>query len=118
MENARLDNAITAILRELTTQEKDAAVVYVASDPIPAGTTLELPKTRIKAERDTFLAFVDRDPAANWSHSARYLLLNVENDEVQSVEATLPPFSSNKTLRWRVAYKAASVPDALLAVGR
>jgi hypothetical protein len=111
------DSSIAAILEQLTTEERNSGVLYVATEAIRAGTRLEFPKTKIEVKWDALLAFVDRDPMANWSHSCRYLLLNLETHAVESFEATLPPFS-NKSLNWRVAYKAPSVPDALLAVAR
>jgi hypothetical protein len=117
MGNIALNGSIAAILAQLTTEERNGGVVYVALEPIRAGARLEFPKTRIEVKWDALLAFVDRDPMANWSHSCRYLLLNIKTHEVESFQAALPPFS-NKSVHWRVAYKAPSVPDALLAVAR
>src|SRR5262245_40748401 len=118
MEMLPLQDAIAAILAQLTIEEKSGAVVYVATESISAGTKLRFPKLSIEAKSPAFLAFVDRDPMANWSHSARYILLHPDSREVESYDATLPPFTSNPSLRWRVAYKADSVPDAVVATNR
>jgi hypothetical protein len=114
MELLPLQDAIATILAHLTIEEKSGAVVYVATESISAGTKLHFPKLSIEAKTPAFLAFVDRDPMANWSHSARYILLHLDSREAESYEAALPPFTSNPSLRWRVAYKADSVPDAVL----
>lgn len=113
-----LDSSIAAILAQLTAEERNGGVVYIATEPISAGAKLEFPKIKIEVKWDAILAFVDRDPMANWSHSCRYILLNIQTHEVESFEAALPPFSSNKSIHWRVAYKSPSVPDALLAVAQ
>lgn len=112
-----LQDAIAAIVAQLSVEEKNSAVVYVATESI-AGTKLQFPKLSIEAKSPAFLAFVDRDPMANWSHSARYLLFHPDTREIETFEASLPPFTSNPSLRWRVAYKADSVPDAVLATNR
>ena len=118
MGNEAFTGLVDEILAQATSAERNSGVVYVATETIPAGTRLEFPKIKIDAKRDALIAFVDRDPMANWSHSCRYILLDVGTRESQSFEAELPPFSSNKSLHWRVVYKAPSVPDALLAVAR
>jgi len=118
MEMLSLQDAIAAIRAQLNAEEKNSGVVYVATEPIPAGTKLEFPKLTIEAKGSAFLAFVDRDPMANWTHSSRYLLINRLTREAESFEAVLPPFSSSQSLRWRVAYKAPSVPEAVLAANR
>jgi hypothetical protein len=115
MEILPLQDVIAAIVARLTDAEKNGGVVYVATEPISAGKKLQFPKLSIEAKSTAFLAFVDRDPMANWSHSARYLLFYTGTREIESFEAVLPPFTSSSSLRWRVAYKADSVPDAVLA---
>jgi hypothetical protein len=115
MEMLPLQDAIAAILAQLSGEERNGGVVYVATEPITAGKKLQFPKVHIEATSRAFLAFVDRDPMANWSHSARYLLFYPDTKQIESFEAVLPPFTSDPSLRWRVAYKADSVPDAVLA---
>jgi hypothetical protein len=117
MTNIALNDLFSIIQAQLTPEERDRAVAYAVTEPIPAGTKRDFPRITIEAKSDSLLAFVDREPMANWSHSCRYILLNIESRDIDSFEASLPPFSSNKSLNWRVIYKAPSVPDALLAVG-
>ncbi|PYS88895.1 MAG: hypothetical protein DMF64_19105 [Acidobacteria bacterium] len=111
------EELIKQLLAELTPDETNNGVVYVTAQPIAAGTEIKLPRLTINVEADSLLAFVDREPAANWTHSCRYLLINCATGATRSFEAQLPPFGQQaQTGAWRVAYKAPAVPDALLAV--
>jgi hypothetical protein len=109
---------VARILAALDDAERDGAVAYYREEPLAAGEPLGVPKLDTTAPFDAFLGFVDREPAANWSHGCRYLLIDRETGkEVVSIEAQLPPFTpADEHRRWRVAYKAPSVPDAAVAV--
>jgi hypothetical protein len=109
------DDLISILLAQLTPDEIDHGVVYVAMTPIAAEPRLELPRMAIAVPWEALLAFIDRDPMANWGHACRYSLINRESGEVQSFEAQFPPFHRDEERRWRVAYKAPSVPSAVLA---
>ena len=110
------EQLIAQILEQLTPTERQQGVVYVTAQPLAAGTELRLPRLAINVSAESLLAFVDREPMANWSHSCRYVLINCATDELRSFEAQLPPFGQAQAGPWRVAYKAPSVPEAVLAV--
>jgi hypothetical protein len=105
------------LLSQLTADEKDKGVAYASTETVEAGTQLRFPGVAIDVSGDAFLAFIDRNPMANWGHSSRHVLIDRQTGEVRSFEAQFPPFQQDKG-RWRVAYKAPSVPDAVLAVSR
>ena len=108
------DEQIGPVLIELlTAEEREGAAVYAADKPIPAGTVLHFARTTIEAPWDSLLFFVDRDPWANWTHSCRYLLISRKTGEAKSFEAQTPPFGQ-EGLNWRVVYRAASVPEAVV----
>lgn len=110
-------NKLSSILSaQLTPEEREKSVVYELSNSIPGGTTLEFPQCTIPVPWDAMLAFVDRQPLANWGHSSRYILVNCTNGETMSIEARFPPFRRDDERRWRVAYQAPTVPDTALAI--
>jgi len=106
-----------SVRAHLTPEERASCVAYAVDTetPFARGTQLQLPGIVIQVPAACGLAFIDRQPTANWGHPARYLLLGYESDEFWSFEARLPPFRSDGDLRWRVIYKAPSVPDAAVA---
>jgi hypothetical protein len=99
----------------LTAAERANGVAYAVETPVAAGTQLQFPGTRIVVAAEAYLAFIDREPTANWGHPARYVLVDRESGEVSSVETRLPPFQERAALHWRVVYRAPSVPDAAVA---
>lgn len=99
----------------LTPQERDGAIVYLTEQPIAAGSRLELPGVVIVPKAEANIAFVDQDPAANWGHSARYIVIASDSGkEIASVAARLPPFGAGGPLRWRLAYRSPSAPPAVV----
>ena len=62
------------------------------------------------------MAFIDREPTANWGHSCRNILVNLKSGETLSIEARFPPFQRGENDHWRIVFRASGVPDtALLA---
>jgi hypothetical protein len=109
-------DAVVEIIRaQLTPTELAGAAAYVAQSPLPAATRLDLAGTVIETESEAYVAFIDRDPTANWGHAARYLIFDLQGGSVRSVETRRPPFNAPGGLKWRVVYQAPSVPDAAVA---
>jgi hypothetical protein len=108
------EQLVAILLAALTPEEREEAAVYAANESASAGTVLRFARTAITAPRESFLGFVDRDPMANWGHSSRYVVISCETGEIQSFEAQTPPFDEEGAI-WHVVYKAASVPEAVLA---
>jgi hypothetical protein len=101
-------------LAQLTKDELEHAILYESSVRVPAG-RLKIAPMEITVPWEARLAFVDREPGANWGHSSRYILLNAETGETLTVESRFPPFQGNAMLQWRTIYKAATAPDWAVA---
>jgi hypothetical protein len=108
------DDLIEVLLRELKESEREGAVIYLTVEPVSAGVAVNVPGLEIQVHWDAMLAFVDREPMANWSHSSRYVLLSRLTGELESIEARLPPFGAAARRQWRVVRKPQSVPDSVL----
>jgi hypothetical protein len=108
---------VTTLIENLADLERAHGVAYYSREPVPRGALLGVPRIETRAAFDAYLAFVDREPMANWSHSCRYLLIDQgTGKEVVSIEGQLPPFTPDNQGRWVLAYKAESVPDSAVAV--
>jgi hypothetical protein len=110
------EECLSILKAHLTPGELGSGVVYAAEVAIPAGEPLQFPGTAIDVPWPAHLAFVDREPLANWAHSCRYVLIHLETGEIVSHEARLPPFPAGRDYQWGVAYKAEGVPDGALLV--
>lgn len=105
------DEIVSNILSGLTPPELSHCVVYLAKSLIPAG-QVNFPRISIDVPWQAYIAFIDREPMANWSHSARYIFVNSETGEMKSFEVQFPPFGASQELKWGLLYKAPSVSDA------
>jgi hypothetical protein len=101
---------------QLNRAEREKGVVYLSTEPVKTGARLDFPQCQIEVPWDAILAFVDREPTANWGHSARYILVNRDTGDTQSFEARFPPFQRGDARRWSLFYQARGVPDKFLAV--
>jgi hypothetical protein len=110
------DKLSSILSAQLTPEEREKGVAYTLLSPVASGTTLEFPRCTIRVPWDAMLAFVDRQPLANWGHSCRYILINSQSGVTTSIEARFPPFRRDDERRWRVVYQAPTVPDTALAV--
>jgi|WetSurMetagenome_2_1015567.scaffolds.fasta_scaffold671580_2 hypothetical protein len=111
------EDFVAKVREQLTEDERAGAVAYAPSRDLPfaEGTALQLPHTDIQVNSSSWLAFIDRDPMANWGHAARYLLIDCVSGVSASFETRFPPFNFKGGLQWRVIYKAPSIPDAAVA---
>jgi hypothetical protein len=101
---------------QLSEAELNHAVVYLMSTTLSEGSKLDLPEFSITVPWQSQLAFVDREPLANYAHSCRYILVNTDTGKIQSMEARFPPFAHTDKNSWFILYKAPEVPDTVLAV--
>lgn len=101
------------LLSGVTKSELDGAVIYAIEKPVAANLKLPFPGVTIDTEREAWLAFIDKDPMANWGHPARYVLA-MESRESKSYDARLPPFGQQDSLKWCVVYKAPVVPETAI----
>jgi hypothetical protein len=108
------DDFVSALVSQLAEEERWSCVAYAAERQLRAGERLQFPGVQIEVTADSYLGFVDQEPAANWGHAARYVIVNRENGQARSVAARLPPFGSAGDVRWRAVYRAPSVPDSLV----
>lgn len=102
----------------LTPDELSNCVAYLSESTISTG-RIVFPRIKINVPSQSYIAFVDRDPMANWSHSSRYIIVNSETAQTKSIEAEFPPFQTSHGIKWSLLYKALKVPnDAVMNVDK
>jgi hypothetical protein len=112
------DRVRDAIFASLSVNQIESCVVYVATAPVAAG-PIAFGRITVRVPWAAWLAFVDLEPAANWTHACRYVCVSTESGDTHSLDADRPPFgppSAASGLTWKVLYRAPAVPAALLAI--
>jgi len=93
------------VIGALEPAELVGGVAYLCVTPFAAGQTLAVPLQPIAIERDSYVAFVDAQPRANWGHACRYLLIDAQTGEVTSHPRRFPAFTAADD-RWRVVHRS------------
>ena len=102
---------IELLLTQMTEKERKEGIAYVAEELLQTGSKIQFNQITLEISTDSYLGFIDREPQANWGHSARYVVVNQKSGKISSLETRLPPFESNSSISWRVIYKAPGIPD-------
>lgn len=110
-----LDQISEIVLANISAKERESCVVYLDEQVLDAGTVLEIDGREIHMPWPTVTAFIDLEPTVNWGHDCRYLLVNSETGELQSIDARFPPFLRGAPDTVRVIWKAETVPSWAVA---
>jgi hypothetical protein len=102
-------------LANLSAEERESSVVYLDERVLPTGAVVEVDRKEIRMPWPAVIAFIDLQPEANWAHDCRYLLVNSETGELQSIDARFPPFLRGAPDTLRVIWKAEAVPSWAVA---
>jgi hypothetical protein len=105
------EDFIKLLLSQMTVKELHEGIAYAAEKPLPEGSKIQFNKITLELTSDSYIGFIDREPQANWGHSARYVVVDQKSRKISSLEARFPPFKSNSSITWRAVYKAPAVPD-------
>jgi hypothetical protein len=109
------DQISELVLANLSAEERESSVVYLDERVLSTGTAVEIDGKEIRMPWPAVIAFIDLQPEANWAHDCRYLLVNSETGELQSIDARFPPFLRGASDTLRVIWKAEAVPRWALA---
>ena len=109
------DEVATKAEAALTAEERRNGVLYLDQRELPAGSTVTIDNREVPVRQPSAVAFVDRVPQANWGHSSRYLLIDLGNGGIDSIESQFPPFLRGVPATLRVVHKGEAVPDWTVA---
>lgn len=109
------DKIISLVLASLSSSELKASIVYLDEQILPAGNELNIDWHSVRVPWSARLAFVDLQPEMNWGHECRYVLVNVENGELQVIAAHFPPSITGLNAALRVVWRGEYTPDWAVA---
>lgn len=101
---------IEAAVGQLTSAERDTAVLYLLQEVQPGGRALELGGIALGRPHDVVVFFADLEPGANWGHRCRYVLMDAAGARRETVEARFPPFLRSIPPGLCAVWKGSAVP--------
>ena len=82
----------TEVIASLSQSEREESIVYLEKRIIPTGEVLPWAGLERCFDEPVVLAFVDLEPALNWTHRGRYLVLGPEGGVRHEIDVDRPPF--------------------------
>jgi hypothetical protein len=115
IRNMTWEQVAERALKELSETERRGAAVYLDEVEVAPGSTLKIDHNEVPVRRPSAVVFIDKQPQANWGHACRYLLIDLEDGTVESIEAQFPPFLRGVPKTLRLIWKGDTVPDWAIA---
>jgi hypothetical protein len=100
----------TAVIASLSPIEKEESIAYIEQRVIPAGEVLPWAGIRRRFDEPVVIAFIDLEPALNWTHRARYLMLGVGGGILRKVHVDRPPFLTGVSPYLRLIHQGSRAP--------
>jgi hypothetical protein len=105
-------------VESLTPEERRTAAVYLDTTRHAAGDAVRAGPGSFTVPRDGYVAFVDLEPRANWSHRARFQFIDAQRGDVMNTDARFPPFSAGSPGPYRLVHHPPDVPPWTLLTDR
>ena len=101
----------TEVITSLSQNEREESIAYIEQRIIPAGEKLPWPGIMQSFVEPVVIAFIDLEPALNWTHRGRYLVLDVEGGIRHKLDVDRPPFLTHVSPHLRLIHQGLQAPD-------
>ena len=103
------------VISSLSQNEREESIAYIEQRIIPAGEKLPWPGIMRGFDEPVVIAFIDLEPALNWTHRGRYLVLGTEGGIRQKLDVDRPPFLTHVSPHLRLIHQGSQAPDWAVA---
>ncbi len=106
----------TEVIASLSQNEREESIAYIEQRIIPAGEELTWTGVMEHFDEPVVIAFIDLEPAQNWTHRARYLVLDTKGGIRKKIDVDRPPFLTHVSPHLRVIHQGSKAPDWAVVV--
>ena len=99
------------VIASLSQNEREESIAYIEQRVFPAGEALPWAAIVQSFDEPVVIAFVDLEPALNWTHRGRYLVLGTSGGIRQKVDVDRPPFLTEVSPYLRLIHRGSRAPD-------
>ncbi len=104
--------ALTAeLIASLSQDEREESIAYIEQRVIPAGEVLPWAGITQSFSEPVVIAFIDLEPALNWTHRGRYLVLEPGGGIRRKVNVDRPPFLTGVSPYLRLIHLGSRAPS-------
>jgi hypothetical protein len=101
----------TNVIHSLSQNEREQSIAYLEQRVVPAGELLPWLGITQSFNEPVLIAFIDLEPAQNWTHKGRYLVLNEDGNILQIIEVDHPPFLTGVSPYLRLIHRGKQAPE-------
>jgi hypothetical protein len=101
---------VREVIASLSENEREESIVYIEHRVFPAGKALPWDTIAQSFDEPIVIAFVDLEPALNWTHRGRYLVLGVGGDLIRKIDVDRPPFLTEISPYLRLIHRGSRAP--------
>jgi hypothetical protein len=98
------------VVASLSQDEREDSIAYIEQRVIPAGEVLPWAGITQSFDEPVVVAFIDLEPAMNWTHRGRYLLLGAGGGIQRKVDVDRPPFLTAVSPYLRLIHQGSRTP--------
>jgi hypothetical protein len=101
----------TEVIASLSSNEREESIAYLEQRVIPAGEAFPFNGITQIFNEPVVIAFIDLEPALNWMHGARYLILDPGGGIRRKIDVDRPPFLTGVSQYLRLIHQGSRAPD-------
>lgn len=98
------------VIASLSQNEREESIAYIEQRVIPAGKELPWAGITQSFDEPVVIAFIDLEPALNWTHRGRYLVLGAGGGIRRKVDVDRPPFLTEVSPYLRLIHRGSRAP--------
>jgi hypothetical protein len=99
------------VIASLSQNEREESIAYIEQLVIPAREALPCAGIAESFDEPVVIAFIDLEPALNWTHRGRYLVLGAGGGIRRKVDVDRPPFLTGASPYLRMIHRGSRAPD-------
>jgi len=99
------------VVNSLSSTEREVSIVYLEQRIIPAGEQVPWSGIEQSFDEPVVVAFIDLEPALNWTHRGRYLVLSTDGVIRQTLDVDRPPFLTQVSPHLRLIHRGKQAPE-------
>jgi hypothetical protein len=100
----------TQVISSLSQNEREESIAYMEQRVIPAWEVIPWAGITQSFDEPVVIAFVDLEPALNWTHRGRYLILGAGGGIRKKVDVDRPPFLRGVSPYLRLIHRGSRAP--------
>lgn len=95
----------------LSSDERAKSIVYLEQRIIPAREYVPWSGIAQSFDEPVVIAFADLEPALNWTHAGRYLILNTDGGIRATLDVNRPPYLTQVSPDLRLIHRGNEAPE-------